>query len=53
MVIPLLQTVVDEVDAAINQGMVREDNMIEGARIEGGYTNVIDLLRQKFSDANT
>ena len=26
--------------------------MIEGARIEGGYTNVIDRLRQQIIDAN-
>ena len=50
--IPLILPVVDEVDAEINQGMVRENNMIEGARILGGYTIEIDLLRQQFIDAN-
>ena len=50
--IPLCRPVVDEEDTEINHGMVREENMIEGARIEGGYTNVIDRLRQKFIDAN-
>ena len=48
-VVSLCRPVLDKDDAAIKEG-IHDDNKIEGAKIEGKYSDVIDKLKQKFID---